>query len=116
MAKRTEIRFFPTDKQNDYLLELTELTGLSKTDLIRSLIFAQQTGGRLLPYPVDRDAYSTVAKQINQAGNNLNQAVAAAHKLMKAGKASEAEVSNLQASVDNFHTTVLAELRRLREK
>ena len=116
MTKRTEIRFYPTDEQNEFLVGLGNATGLTKTDVIRSILFHYQTGKQLMKYPHDFAAYSEVAKQINIAGNNLNQAVTLSHTLAKSGRADDNTVAHLQAAVVEFNNTILPLLTELSKK
>ena len=116
MSKRTEIRYHPSPEQNEFLLRLSNETGLTKTDVIRSILFHYQTGKQLMKYPRDFAAYSEVAKQINIAGNNLNQSVTLSHTLAKKGRADDTTVAHLQAAIVEFNNTILPLLTELSKK
>ena len=116
MTKRTEIRFFPTDEMSDYIDQLSTSTGLTKTDVIRSVLFNYQTGDKHMPYPLDKDAYDQVAKALREAGSNFNQAMALANTLTKSGRADSNTVAHLQAAIVDFNTNMVQLLRGLRDK
>ena len=116
MTKRNEIRFYPTDEMNDYIDQLSTSTGLTKTDVIRSVLFNYKTGDKHMPYPVDKDAYDEVAKALREAGSNFNQAMTAANYLIKSGRADSNTVADLQAAISEFNENMVRELRGLRGK
>lgn len=73
-----DFRFKARDNFAEYIDELSKQTGMSKSDVIQSIVFHYQTGKKLMPFPVELEAQQNIIMALNKYGNNLNQI---AHKV-----------------------------------
>jgi hypothetical protein len=73
-----DYRFKARDNFAEYIDELSNKTGMSKSDVIQSIVFHYQTGKKLMPFPAELKVKYEISSALNKYGNNLNQI---AHKV-----------------------------------
>lgn len=81
----SEIKLRFSDDIDTYIRTQSEITGMSKNDVVRSIIFYFMAGKQMMPYPVESDLKLKMMTQVNHVGNNINQIAHKVNYYAKAG-------------------------------
>ena len=112
----SEIKLRFSDDIDNYIRTQSDITGMSKNDVVRSIIFYFMSGKQMMPYPKHEEIKLKYLTETNRIGNNLNQIANKVNYYAKAGNINDIFAEKLHEKLSSIETEIMNIKRKHFEK